>query len=171
VRDRIVGLLVRRKDPSSSPKDGDDEQRVAAIRAELEAVEKTLDELERLKALKQQLKKMQQSVDAAAPPMLPKLRRMKNRLESSVPAPFRPAYETLNEAIEEAGVFNAILENSPESVRRAVEGSFASEEERLLHIRAMNSQLDALQQDLASVIATPMRAPGNKREAKKEDAQ
>ena len=171
VRDRIVGLLVRRKDPSSSPKDGDDEQRVAAIRAELEAVEKTLDELERLKALKQQLKKMRQSVDAAAPPMLPKLRRMKNRLESSVPAPFRPAYETLNEAIEEAGVFNAILENSPESVRRAVEGSFASEEERLLHIRAMNSQLDALQQDLASVIATPMRAPGNKGEAKKEDAQ
>lgn len=160
VRDRIVGLLVRRKDPSLSPKAGDEEQRVAAIRAELEAVEKTLDELERLKALKQQLKKMQQSVDAAAPPMLPKLRRMKTKIESSLPAPFRPAYESLNDAIEEAGVFKAVLENSPQRVRRAVEGSFASEEERLLHIREMNSQLDALQLDLASVIATPERAKG-----------
>lgn len=160
VRDRIVGLLVRRKDPSLATKAGDEEQRVAAIRAELEAVEKTLDELERLKALKQQLKKMQQSVDAAAPPMLPKLRRMKTKIESSLPAPFRPAYESLNDAIEEAGVFNALLENSPQRVRRAVEGSFASEEERLLHIREMNSQLDALQLDLASVIATPERAKG-----------
>jgi hypothetical protein len=160
VRDRIVGLLVRRKDPSLSPKAGDEEQRVAAIRAELEAVEKTLDELERLKTLKQQLKKMQQSVDAAAPPMLPKLRRMKTKIESSLPAPFRPAYESLNDAIEEAGVFKAVLENSPQRVRRAVEGSFASEEERLLHIREMNSQLDALQLDLASVIATPERAKG-----------
>lgn len=160
VRDRIVGLLVRRKDPSLSPKAGDEEQRVAAIRAELEAVEKTLDELERLKALKQQLKKMQQSVDAAAPPMLPKLRRMKTKIESSLPAPFRPAYESLNDAIEEAGVFKAVLENSPQRVRRAVEGSFASEEERLLHIREMNSQLDALQLDLASVIATPERVKG-----------
>lgn len=150
VRERIVSLLVRRKANGDNATDSTEEgrmKRLQKIQREIARVEATLDEIERMKKLKQRLETIKIGLDDAAPPLLPKLARLKSRIDDVVPAPFKPTFQALEDAIGES-IVPIVREKAPESMRKAMEGSYDSEEDRRAAIERMNGELIAIQSEL-----------------------
>lgn len=150
VRERIVSLLVRRKTNGDETTDSSEEgrmKRLQKIQREIARVEATLDEIERMKKLKQRLETIKTGLDDAAPPLLPKLARLKSRIDDVVPAPFKPTFQALEDAIGES-IVPIVRQKAPESVRKAMEGSYDSEEDRRAAIERMNGELVAIQSEL-----------------------
>jgi len=151
VRERIVSLLVRRKvsggDETTDTSEEGKIKRLQKIQREIARVEATLDEIDRMKKLKQRLETIKTGLDDAAPPLLPKLARLKSRIDDVVPAPFKPTFQALEDAIGES-IVPIVREKAPESVRKAMEGSYDSEEDRRAAIERMNGELVAIQSEL-----------------------
>ena len=159
VRDRIVGLLVRKK-KEATDEDIDTEEgktrRLLRIQREIERVEATLDEIERMKKLKNRLETIRLSLDDAAPPLGPKLRRLKSRLEDAVPAPLKPTWDALEDAIGES-IGPIVRDKTPEGVRRMMEGAFDSEDDRRSYIERMNVELVEIQSEFQSELSRANR--------------
>jgi hypothetical protein len=100
------------------------------------------------------------NIEEAAPPLMPKLRRFKSRLDDAVPAPWKPTYEALEDAIGDS-IVPLVRDNTPESVRKAMKGSFETEELRRQHIARMNAELIEIQAELTKNI----QARATKRDA------
>ena len=162
VRERIVRLLVRRKpdDVALLTTEEDKASRLSKIQQEIMRVEATLDEVERMKQLKKRLETIKMNIEEAAPPLMPKLRRFKSRLDDAVPAPWKPTYEALEDAIGDS-IVPLVRDNTPESVRKAMKGSFETEELRRQHIARMNAELIEIQAELTKNI----QARATKRDA------
>ena len=123
VSDKIVRLLVRKKTPATNVPSStveEDTKKLERIQGEIERIEATVDEVERMKALRQRLTVIKASLDEAAP-LLPKLRRVKSRIDDALPPPFRPAYEIVEEVLVES--FGPVVrDRAPTKLKRADDG-------------------------------------------------
>jgi hypothetical protein len=164
VRERILKLLVKTKndnevvEPSLDPNDPKyRSRRLAEIQAEIERVESTISEIERLKSLKIKLQKVQSDVDAAAPPLLPKLQRIQSKFDEAVPVPFKPTWTRIEQALGTA-VLPIVRENP--TVRRVVNGSYESEAQRVQALKQIQKQVELIQNEMqdVAILSAPSEA-------------
>jgi len=164
VRERILKLLVKTKnnnevvEPSLDPNDPKyRSRRLAEIQAEIERVESTISEIERLKSLKIKLQKVQSDVDAAAPPLLPKLQRIQSKFDEAVPVPFKPTWTRIEQALGTA-VLPIVRENP--TVRRVVNGSYESEAQRVQALKQIQKQVELIQNEMqdVAILSPPSEA-------------
>ena len=154
VRERILKLLVKTKnnDVVEPALDSNDpkyrSKRLMEIQAEIERVESTISEIERLKTLKLKLQKVQSDVDAAAPPLLPKLRRIQSKFDEAVPAPFKPTWARIEQALGTT-VLPVVRENP--TVRRVVNGSYENEMQRVQALKQIKQQVELIQNEIKDV--------------------
>ena len=164
VRDKIVRLLVRKKTPATNVPSStveEDTKKLERIQGEIERIEATVDEVERMKALRQRLTVIKASLDEARPPLLPKLRRVKSRIDDALPPPFRPAYEIVEEVLVES--FGPVVrDRAPMKLKRAMVGAFENEDARRAALRDMNEDLMSVQKELEDTL---------KRSKKKRNAE
>lgn len=165
VRERIVKLLVKPKkveavDPVLDPSDPQyRSKRLIEIQSEIARVESMISEIERLKALKVKLEKVQTAVDSAAPPLLPKLRRIQSKVDGVVPAPFKPTWERIENALG-AAVLPVVRENP--TVRRVVNGLYKSEELRVQALQQIKQEVAQIQIEMLDVqaLTAPVEVSG-----------